>query len=176
METNEQLKTMIVTIILVVSVIVAGLAASRSEVQDEKISLTLEVNTTSKEEYRVDIPDGQIAENTTGEGYPFPEEYPTVQQLNDWYDDIIDEHPEITKKINIGESYEGRDMWVIKVSDDVEEEQDEPSIFIHGNLHAREWSTNQASAYFLWRLVEDYGSNETITWLVDQSSSRLEEE
>ncbi|MGM0406079.1 MAG: M14 family zinc carboxypeptidase, partial [Thermoplasmatota archaeon] len=99
--------------------------------------------------------------------YPFENEYPSVQQLNDWYDTLVNDNSNITKKIHLGQSWEGRDTWVIKVSDDVEEEQDEPSVFIHGNQHAREWSTSQAAAYYLWRLVEDYGSNETITWLVD---------
>jgi len=101
------------------------------------------------------------------EEYPFPEEYPSVEQLHDWYDDIVDENPDITEKIHLGESWEGRDIWAIKISDDVEEEQDEPSIFINGNLHSREWSSNQVSAYYVWRLVNDYGSNETITWLVN---------
>ncbi len=158
-----------VVVILILSVMAVGSTISKYEIENEDSQIVLEVETIDE------IQSGDI-EKTVGapsedtvleEGYPFPEEYPTVQQLNDWYDDIVDEYPEITKNINIGESYEGRDMWVIKVSDDVEEEQDEPSIFIHGNLHTREWSTNQASAYFLWRLVEDYGSNDTITWLVD---------
>ncbi len=99
--------------------------------------------------------------------YPFKDEYPSVEQLHGWYDELVEENPDITEKIHLGESWEGRDIWAIKISDDVEEEQDEPSIFINGNLHSREWSSNQVSAYYVWRLVNDYGSNETITWLVN---------
>ncbi len=109
-----------------------------------------------------------LADNSAVEdGYPFSEDYPSVQQLNDWYDNVVAENPDITKKVHLGESWEGRDIWTIKVSDNVEEEENEPDVFIHGNLHSREWSTNQVSAYYLWRIVEDYGTNETITWLVN---------
>jgi len=111
--------------------------------------------------------DRGLDEEVFEDGYPFSEEYPSVQQLHDWYDDLVEENEDITQKIHLGESWEGRDIWTIKVSDDVEEQQDEPSVFIIGNLHTREWSTNQVAAYYLWRLVEGYGSNETITWLVD---------
>ncbi|MEF8835149.1 MAG: M14 family zinc carboxypeptidase [Candidatus Thermoplasmatota archaeon] len=101
------------------------------------------------------------------DSYPFENEYPSVQQLNEWYDNLVGENPNITKKIHLGESWEGRDMWVMKVSDNVAEEEDEPSVFLHGNIHAREWSTNQVASYYLWRIVNDYGSNETITWMVN---------
>ncbi|MFW6064531.1 MAG: M14 family zinc carboxypeptidase [Candidatus Natronoplasma sp.] len=101
------------------------------------------------------------------DSYPFKNEYPSVQQLNEWYDDLIAENPNITEKIHLGESWEGRDIWVIKVSDNVSEEEDEPSVFLQGNIHAREWSTNQVASYYLWRIVEGYGSNETITWMVN---------
>lgn len=99
--------------------------------------------------------------------YPFSDEYPSVQQLNEWYDDLVEQNPTITEKIHLGESWEGRDTWALKVSDNVEEEQDKPSVFINGNIHAREWSSNQVAAYYLWRIVNDYSSNETITWLVN---------
>lgn len=101
------------------------------------------------------------------DSYPFEREYPTVQQLYNWYDTLTAENPNITDKIHLGESWEGRDMWVIKVSDNVEQEEEEPSVFIDGNIHSREWSTSQVASYYLWRIVNDYGSNETITWLVN---------
>lgn len=101
------------------------------------------------------------------DSYPFEDEFPSVEELHAWYDELVEENPDITRKIHLGESWEGRDIWAVKVSDDVEEKQDQPSIFIHGNIHAREWSSNQVSSYYLWRIVNDYGRNETITWLVN---------
>ncbi len=99
--------------------------------------------------------------------YPFKQQYLSYQQLDNWSDNLVDENSNITKKIHIGESWEGRDIWAIKVSDDVKKEQDEPSVLIEANIHAREWSSHQVATYYLWKLVEDYGSNETITWLVN---------
>ncbi|MBS3816962.1 MAG: hypothetical protein KGY76_05305 [Candidatus Thermoplasmatota archaeon] len=104
---------------------------------------------------------------TESSTYPFADHYPSLNELYNWYDTLVAENPNITKKIDIGESWEGRDMWVIKISDNVEQNEEEPSFFVHGNIHAREWSGNEVASYYLWRMVNDYDSNETIRWLVE---------
>ncbi len=99
--------------------------------------------------------------------YPFSNEYPSLSQLYSWYDDLEANHSSICKKIKIGESYEGRNLTVLKVSDNVSQDEDEPAVLIDGNIHAREWSTHQAASYLLWRLTTEYDTNETIHWLVN---------
>jgi murein tripeptide amidase MpaA len=51
------------------------------------------------------------------------------------------DHPDITKLVSIGRSFEGRDIWAMKVSDNPDIEEDEPEVFYFGNHHAREWLT-----------------------------------
>ena len=75
--------------------------------------------------------------------------------------------PDIVKVSSIGKSYQGRDIWIVKVSDQVAEDEDEPEVLIDALHHAREHlTTEQALATLRW-LTRDYGSNAQITDLVD---------
>ncbi len=101
------------------------------------------------------------------EEYPFPEKYPSVQELYTWYDELETEH-DIVEKHHYGHSYEGRDLWALEITSDEDTQVDnKPGVLIDGALHAREWSSVQVSAYLMWRLVEEYETNETIYWLVN---------
>ena len=75
--------------------------------------------------------------------------------------------PDIVQVSSIGKSYQGRDIWIVKVSDQVAEDEDEPEVLIDALHHAREHlTTEQALATLRW-LTRDYGSNQQITDLVD---------
>lgn len=100
--------------------------------------------------------------------YPFPNHYPSVSELYSWYDDLVVEYPNLVSKINIGSSWEGRDLWVLEVTSDEDTQVDyKPGVLIDGNMHAREWSGNQVSSYLMWRLLYEYDTNETIYWLLN---------
>ena len=51
--------------------------------------------------------------------------------------------PDIAMKFSIGQSYEGREIWGIKISDNVATDENEPEVFIHGLTHARERTSNE---------------------------------
>ncbi len=101
------------------------------------------------------------------ENYPFSENYPSLDKLYTWYDELERKHPDIVDKMKIGESYEGRNIWALKISDNVKKNEKEPAVMIDGNLHAREWSGSQVASYYLWRLATDYDTNKTVHWLID---------
>jgi hypothetical protein len=79
------------------------------------------------------------------------------------YDDVTDEiflmadeHPDIVMVISIGVTYEGRDIWAVKVSDNVAEDEDEPEVLITSVHHAKEWPGLQATMATLRQLVWGY--------------------
>src|SRR3990172_4826400 len=77
------------------------------------------------------------------------------------------DHPEIVSLFSIGRSYQGREIWAAKVSDNVAEDEAEPEVLIDALHHAREHlTTEQALAVLRW-LTDDYGTDETVTRLVD---------
>jgi len=106
--------------------------------------------------------------NLTLDGYPFKEEYPSVDQLYEWYEYLEEEFSELVDKHHYGESYEGRDLWALEITSDEDTVVDEkPAVLIDATLHAREWSTAPVATYLVWRLLDEYESNETINWLVN---------
>ena len=66
---------------------------------------------------------------------------------------------------SIGKSSEGHDIWVAKISDDAG--ADEPGVLFVGGHHAREHLTVEMTLYILHLLVDKYGSDQTITDLVN---------
>ena len=77
------------------------------------------------------------------------------------------DHPAIVDVRSIGTSYQGRDIWLAKVSDNVDTDEGEPEVFFDGLHHAREHITVEQTLAILRWLTDEYGSNETITKLVN---------
>ncbi|HEX9751461.1 MAG TPA: M14 family zinc carboxypeptidase [candidate division Zixibacteria bacterium] len=72
-----------------------------------------------------------------------------------------------TAKFSIGQSFEGREIWAIKVSDNPEVDEDEIEVLINGLHHAREPITVEVVLETLRRLTRDYGTDPLTTLLVD---------
>jgi hypothetical protein len=78
------------------------------------------------------------------------------------------DHPAIVRVFSIGKSAQGRDIWMAKVSDNVADDEAEPEVLVDALHHAREHlTTEQALALLRW-LAVDYGTDETVTRLVDE--------
>ena len=97
------------------------------------------------------------------------------------YSDLLTElqniqaaHPDICKLYDIGDS-QGKfytapaynnykhDIWALKVSDNVDVEEDEPCIFYLGTHHAREPISLEVTMYILNQIVDNYGTDPDIT-------------
>ena len=135
----------------------------------------LEALKTSKLDHTVLIPNVETvidAERTrlarVGEarfGGGFFEDYQTAESIIDFYDALETARPDLVRSRKIGTSIEGRDIraYVISTAQDA----DAPAIYVNTGAHAREWIGPATIAYFADRLVNDYGSDDRITDLVD---------
>jgi murein tripeptide amidase MpaA len=91
------------------------------------------------------------------------------------YDDLTqilqgfaDEYPQLISVESIGKSYEGRDIWVVTVTNSATgDPADKPALWVDGNIHASEVSPSSACLYLINRLVAAYGSDADITRCVD---------
>ncbi len=87
--------------------------------------------------------------------------------------EIVARHPEIAQLEDIGDSFEktakrgGYDIWVLKISDNVQVPENEPEVFYFSNIHAREIITPEIILYFMHSLVDQYGKEPYITYLVN---------
>ncbi len=73
----------------------------------------------------------------------------------------------ITQKDSIGSSHEGRAIWMLKISDNPDIDEDEPELLYTALHHAREPQSMTTVIYFMYYLLENYGSDPEITYLVD---------
>jgi carboxypeptidase T len=126
------------------------------------------VNATAKEEK-------QIARL----GYPIyqvirPQDFPSADAAYHNYAEMVAEiqqeaaaHPDIVSYFSIGKSYENRDIWAAKISDNVATDEDEPEVLFIGQHHAREHITVEMTLYILHMLADNYGTDQQITDLVN---------
>jgi hypothetical protein len=84
-------------------------------------------------------------------------------------------YPDICKVVDLTTTYgtpttyEGRHLYAVKVSANVNVDEDEPAVLIVANFHAREIVTPVIALYALEKLTTQYGIDPTITSLVDNN-------
>lgn len=93
--------------------------------------------------------------------------YHTQEEVYAELDSIADAHPDICRLESIGLSIENRDIWALKISDNVGITEDEPRILYVGCHHAREVITVEVPLYIMFWLVDNYGSDSLATYLVN---------
>ncbi len=94
--------------------------------------------------------------------------YPTFSAILDLLDALHDAHPEIVSaRTSIGQSIEGRDLWMVEISDNPGLDEAEPEALYTALHHAREPGSMMAVLYFMHYLAEQYGTNPDVTDLVD---------
>jgi hypothetical protein len=73
----------------------------------------------------------------------------------------------ITVRQSIGNSLESRQIWMVKISDNPDVDETEQEILYTGLHHAREPQSMTTLIYFMWYMLENYGTDPTATNLVD---------
>jgi uncharacterized protein YxeA len=102
------------------------------------------------------------------EGFPPGDEaYHDYAEMVAAIQQIAAAHPDLVSYFSIGQSYEGRELWAAKVSDNVTTDEDEPEVLFLGLHHAREHLTVEMTLYILNLLAGQYGSDAQVTNLVD---------
>ncbi|WKZ72421.1 MAG: M14 family zinc carboxypeptidase [Ignavibacteriaceae bacterium] len=73
----------------------------------------------------------------------------------------------ITEKITIGTTSQGRPIYAVKISDNPGVTENEPRTMFTSLIHAREPAAMMAVIYFMYYLMENYNSNPSVKYLVD---------
>src|SRR5689334_15335392 len=78
------------------------------------------------------------------------------------------EHPRLIGIESIGKSHEGRDIWVLTVTNAATRPAAEkPAFWVDGNIHSTEVAASAATLYFLDTLASGYGRDADITRALD---------
>ncbi|MBL8029023.1 MAG: T9SS type A sorting domain-containing protein [Fibrobacteres bacterium] len=82
-------------------------------------------------------------------------------------DRLVTEYPAIIKKYSYGTSVQGRELFAVKISDNVNINEMEPEIGFDGGTHGNEIPGQEMVIWFMNELVTQYGADTLITRLVN---------
>ena len=81
--------------------------------------------------------------------------------------DLAKAYPNLVRVESMGKSFQGRDLWVLVVSDFKTGNADrKPGFYIDGNIHSNELQGSEIAMYTAWYLAESFGTVEFISNLL----------
>ncbi len=113
--------------------------------------------------YTVEIDAERTAQLLAPPGYPC---YRTIAELDTDLQARAAAYPGLTELGTIGNSYEGRNLPVIKVTNKSITGA-KPRFFLMANIHGREMITPETAMVYLDYLLQNYGKDADVTWLLD---------
>ncbi len=93
--------------------------------------------------------------------------YYTYSEMVQELDAIAAAYPNITQKVSLGTSWQNRQIWAMKISDNPGQKEPEPRVLISAVHHAREPIGCSICMDFINYLVRNYGINDTATTIVN---------
>jgi hypothetical protein len=93
--------------------------------------------------------------------------YHTYAELDSLLGALAASYPAVTQRSTIGTSIEGRNIYALKISDNVTVDEDEPEVLYMGNHHARELMSVDIPLRFAAYLLANYGVDSEITSYID---------
>jgi hypothetical protein len=73
----------------------------------------------------------------------------------------------ITAKESIGLTTEGRPIHFVRISNNADVDQTRPEVFYNALHHAREPASLSQLIFYMWHLLENYGTNAEVNYLLD---------
>ncbi|NXG01390.1 CBPA2 Carboxypeptidase, partial [Sakesphorus luctuosus] len=94
-------------------------------------------------------------------------DFGTYHTLDDIYAELdhLASQFSFVEKIQVGQSYEGRPLYVLKFSTGG---SNRPAIWLDAGIHSREWVTQASALWIANKIASDYGTDSGITSLLDQ--------
>lgn len=94
----------------------------------------------------------------------------TLNEIIDEIDEMSEEYPNlITVKESIGTSIEGRDIYMLKISDNPNVDEPENEAFLNAIHHAREPMGVSQLIFFMWHILENYDTDPELKALIDHT-------
>lgn len=95
--------------------------------------------------------------------------YHDYAQITQFCKDLVKAYPNLVKMESIGKSFEGRDIWLLTVSDfKTDKTENKPGFYIDGGIHANELQGVEISMYTAWYLAESFQTVKFINTLLKE--------
>ncbi len=112
---------------------------------------------------------GASPADTPGFGLGSMGGYYTWNEVIGKLDEMRTDYPTlVTTKQSLGISHEGRDVWMVKISDNADQSEGEPAVLYTALTHAREPEGMMLLVYYMFHLLENYGTDPEATYLVNE--------
>ena len=98
------------------------------------------------------------------------EMYHNYNELTEFLENIATNHPEITNLFSVGQSVQGRELWVLEISDNPGINEIEPEFKYIANMHGDETPGREFSLYLIEWLCNEYYTNPRASFLVNNTS------
>lgn len=94
--------------------------------------------------------------------------YPLYAEVGARLQQLANQYPKLARVQSIGKSGEGRDLWVIEITNaDTGAADSKPAMWMDGNIHAGEVTGRQILRYVVEKLLASYGKDPEVTHLLD---------
>jgi hypothetical protein len=79
------------------------------------------------------------------------------------------EHPDLTKVVSIGKTFQGQDILALKLTKNARKTQDgaKPAVLYMSNQHAREWITPEMTRRLMHHYLDNYRTDKRVKKIVD---------
>lgn len=84
-----------------------------------------------------------------------------LDSLRMWYPQFV------SQKFTIGQTYENRDMWCVRVTKNPDAPTGRPEVMLHALIHAREPESMETQFYYMFWLFENYNSDPLARYILD---------
>lgn len=79
-----------------------------------------------------------------------------------------EQRPDLVQLESLGKTPKGREMWFLTLTNRATGPAEEkPALVVDGNMHATEWAGGVAALHFVHKLLDQYGTDERVTRLLD---------
>jgi len=96
--------------------------------------------------------------------------YHSYATLTDEMSAYAEAHPDICRLYTLGQSVQGRELWAILISDNPDDEEDEPEFKYIAAIHGDESLSAEMCLYFIDLLLKEYGQDNRITNLINSTA------
>ncbi|QPG74918.1 hypothetical protein FOA43_002256 [Brettanomyces nanus] len=89
-------------------------------------------------------------------GNIFFKRFRRLETIYKWFDILVDTYPDLLSIEWIGQTFEGRDIKALRISDHKSNDEAIKTVVITGGIHAREWISISTVCYVISNILSDY--------------------
>lgn len=93
--------------------------------------------------------------------------YHTYESLTQELQQLASQYSQIAQLYSIGKSIQGRELWIMKISDNVVQDEPEPEVKFISSMHGDEVVGQELMVYLIRYLLENYQKDAWITQLIE---------